>query len=153
VSRGATGLLGELRYSVLWPRARLGPVEPGNDASVTVAFEPVGQCANGCLASLFLGDLGERAQALLLAAGPLPHVDVVKVAHHGSADQSDRLYERVRVISVGVDNDYGHPTDRLLDLLARVGTSAVRTDRGGLVLLAPGETSGEVRVWTEKAPP
>jgi len=156
VSRGATGLLGELRYSVLWPRARLGPVDPGNDASVTVAFEPVGACAVGCLGSLFLGDLGERAQSLVLAAGPLPHVDVVKVSHHGSADQSDRLYENlgatVGVISVGAENDYGHPTDRLLDLLARVGTTALRTDREGLVLLAPGAEPGEVRVWTEKPP-
>jgi competence protein ComEC len=157
VSRGATGSLGELRYSVLWPRARLGSVEPGNDASVTVAFESVGRCATGCLGALFLGDLGERSQALLLAAGPLPVVDAVKVAHHGSADQSDRLYRRVRatvgLISVGADNDYGHPTDRLLDLLAGVGTRAVRTDVGGLVLLAPGTGRGEVRVWTEKAPP
>ena len=157
VSRGASGLFGELRYSVLWPRARLGSVEPGNDASVTVAFQPVGRCANGCLGSLFLGDLGERSQALLLAAGPIAPVDVVKVAHHGSADQSDRLYRRVRatvgVISVGADNDYGHPTARLLDLLAGTGTSAVRTDVGGLVLLAPGAAPGEVRVWTEKAPP
>jgi len=157
VSRGASGLFGELRYSVLWPRARLGSVEPGNDASVTVAFEPVGRCENGCLGSLFLGDLGERSQALLLAAGAIGPVDVVKVAHHGSADQSDRLYRRLRatvgVISVGVDNDYGHPTDRLLDLLADTGTSAVRTDLGGLVLLAPGASPGEVRVWTEKAPP
>ena len=157
VSRGVTGLLGELHFTVLWPRARLGPVEPGNDASVTVAFEPVARCENGCLGSLFLGDLGERSQALLLAAGPLAHVDVVKVAHHGSADQADRLYQRVRatvgVISVGADNDYGHPTDRLLDLLADTGTRAVRTDLGGLVLLAPGARPGEVRVWTEKAPP
>jgi len=157
VSRGASGLFGELRYSVLWPRARLGSVEPGNDASVTVAFEPVGRCENGCLGSLFLGDLGERSQALLLAAGAVGPVDVVKVAHHGSADQSDRLYRRlcatVGVISVGADNDYGHPTDRLLDLLADTGTSAVRTDLGGLVLLAPGASPGEVRVWTEKAPP
>ena len=156
VSRGASGLLGELRYSVLWPRARLGPVEPGNDASVAVAFEPVARCTNGCLGSMFLGDLGERSQALLLAAGPLPRVDVVKVAHHGSADQSDRLYRRLRatvgVISVGADNDYGHPTDRLLDLLEGTGTRAVRTDFGGLVLLAPGASPGEVRVWPERAP-
>jgi competence protein ComEC len=157
VSRGATGLFGELRYSVLWPRARLGPVEPGNDASVTVAFEPVGRCANGCLGSLFLGDLGEQSQASLLAAGPIAPVDVVKVAHHGSADQCDRLYRRLRatvgVISVGADNDYGHPTDRLLGLLADAGTEAVRTDLSGLVLLAPAAAPGEVRIWTEKAPP
>jgi competence protein ComEC len=157
VSRGDTGLLGELRYSVLWPRARLGSVEPGNDASVVLAFEPVAECVSGCLSSLFLGDLGERSQALMLAAGPISAVDVVKVSHHGSADQSERVYERadatVGVIGVGIDNDYGHPTERLLDLLAAQGTAVARTDLGGLVLLAPGDTSGDVRVWTERSPP
>ncbi|WP_411699177.1 ComEC/Rec2 family competence protein [Conyzicola sp.] len=157
VSRGAGELFGELRLSVLWPPARLGSVEPGNDASVVLALEPVGRCANGCLGSLFLGDLGERAQALMLAAGPVPRVDVVKVSHHGSGDQLDRVYERadatVGVIGVGAENTYGHPTDRLLDLLARVGTAATRTDTDGLVLLAPGGTTGEVRVWKQKATP
>ena len=154
VSRGASGLVGDLRYSVLWPRARLGSVEPGNDASVTLAFEPVGECVGGCLGSLFLGDLGERSQALMAAAGPIPRVDVVKVAHHGSADQSDRLYARagatVGVIGVGADNGYGHPTARLLDLLAATGTAVTRTDEQGLVLLAPGARPGEVRVWSER---
>jgi competence protein ComEC len=159
VDRGATGQLGDLRWRVLWPRA--GPrgapagVEPGNDASVTVAFEPVGACPGGCLSSLFLGDLGERSQARVLAAGGVPRVDVVKVSHHGSADQSPRLYERaaatVGVISVGADNDYGHPTSSLLDLLATAGTTSVRTDRDGLVLLSPGAAPGEVRVWTAGA--
>ena len=157
VSRGDTGLLGELRYSVLWPRARLGSVEPGNDASVVLAFEPVAECASGCLSSLFLGDLGERSQALMLASGPISAVDVVKVSHHGSADQSERVYERadatVGVIGVGIDNDYGHPTDRLLDLLDAQGTAVARTDLQGLVLLSPGGAAGEVRVWTQRSPP
>lgn len=153
-SRGLSGTLGELRWQVLWPRARLGSVEPGNAASVTVAFAPVGRCATGCLSSLFLGDLGEQAQSLVLAAGPLPHVDVVKVSHHGSADQSARLYQSIRatvgVISVGANNDYGHPTQKLLNILAGAGTVAARTDREGLVLLSPGEKPGSVRVWTQK---
>ena len=156
-ARGDSGLFGELRFSVLWPRARLGSVDPGNDASVVLAFEPVGACAVGCLSSLFLGDLGERAQALMLAAGPIAPVDVVKVSHHGSADQSERLYEladaTVGVVGVGADNDYGHPTDRLLDILAAHGTAVARTDLDGLVLLAPGGAPGEVRLWTERPAP
>jgi len=154
VTRGRTGMLGDLRWEVLWPRARLGAVEPGNDASVALRLQPVGACADGCLSALFLGDLGERAQALMLAAGPIEPVDVVKVSHHGSADQSARLYERAKatvgIIGVGADNGYGHPAPRLLDLLAAVGTLPTRTDRQGLVLLAPGEGRGSVEVWTER---
>jgi competence protein ComEC len=154
VSRGPTGVLGDLRWSVLWPPSRLVGIEPGNPASVTVEFDPVGDCSPGCFSSIFLGDLGERAQNMLLAANPVDAVDVVKVAHHGSADQSEALYERLRavvgVIGVGVDNGYGHPTQRLLDILARTGTRAERTDRSGMILLAPGDEPHSVRVWTDR---
>ncbi|TFD71176.1 hypothetical protein [Cryobacterium fucosi] len=55
------------------------------------------------------------------------------------------------MISVGADNGYGHPTDRLLDILASDGTAAVRTDRQGLAVVAldPGG-HGALVVWTEK---
>ena len=153
-SRGLAGELGELRWRVLWPTTRLAGVEPGNDASVTMAFEGVGACATGCLSSLFLGDLGESSQEALLRAGPLPEVDVVKVSHHGSSDQSERLYHRagaaVGVVGVGDDNGYGHPTGRLLGILAASSTAVARTDLDGLVLLAAGTDPGEVTVWTER---
>jgi competence protein ComEC len=154
VSRGQGGLLGDLRWRVLWPPARLSGIEPGNDASVTLDFQPVGECAAGCLSSVFLGDLGAAAQQRLLAAAPLDRVQVVKVAHHGSADQYEPLYERVHavvgVISVGADNGYGHPTADALGILERVGTTAERTDEHGLILLRPGADRGTVSVWTER---
>jgi competence protein ComEC len=153
-SRGETGLLGELRWEVLWPPPR--GVEPGNDAGVSLLITPAGTCSGGCLSGVLLADLGEDAQARMLAARPLPPVDVVKVAHHGSADQSARLYETLAasagLIGVG-ENDYGHPTDRLLDILAAAGTTALRSDLHGLVLVAPGAESGTVEVWTARGAP
>ncbi|MGV8969144.1 MAG: ComEC/Rec2 family competence protein [Microbacteriaceae bacterium] len=152
-SRGLSGMLGELRWQVLWPKSRLGSVEPGNDASIAMSFTPVGECENGCLSSVFLADLGERMQNHVLAAGPVPRVDVVKVAHHGSADQSAAFYEKVRatvgVIGVGEDNGYGHPTDSLLDILSATRTVAARTDTMGLILLSPSDTPGSVALWSE----
>ncbi|HEY0260956.1 MAG TPA: ComEC/Rec2 family competence protein [Lacisediminihabitans sp.] len=155
VSRGLSGGLGELRWEVLWPKARLGGVEPGNDASVTVRFGGAGACAAGCLSALFLGDLGDRPQTMMMAANRLTHVDVVKVAHHGSADQDERLYRTISatvgLISVGLDNDYGHPTDRLLTILREAGTTVARTDREGMVLISP-RPDGSVSVWRERPP-
>jgi len=152
VSQGLTGQLGELGWEVLWPRTRLGSVEPGNDASVTLRFTGIGACVSGCLSSLFLGDLGDRPQALMMAANRIGPVDVVKVAHHGSADQNPKLYAAVRasvgVIGVGLDNGYGHPTDKLLGFLAANGTLLARTDLEGMVLLSP-TPGGGVAVWTE----
>jgi competence protein ComEC len=102
---------------------------------------------------IFLGDLGEEAQRRMLAAAPIGAVDVVKVAHHGSADQSDELYAQldapVGIIGVGAENGYGHPTDRLLELLARTGTATVRTDRSGTALLTAGDSG--FSLWTERA--
>jgi competence protein ComEC len=150
-SRGMTGLLGDLRWTLLWPRYPLSGVEPGNEASLTLTFRPAGNCVDGCLSSLFLGDLGQESQALVLAAGPVPKVDVVKVAHHGSRDQEPRIYEAasatVGIVSVGADNTYGHPTGEALEMLKAAGTTPVRTDLRGTVLVSPGSEPGEVDIW------
>jgi len=144
--RGLSGALGDYRWDVLWPRD--GARITGNDASVTVLF-------SGPLRMVFLGDLGEQGQAAMAAANRIGALDVVKVAHHGSADQSENLYRDIRavvgIISVGAGNSYGHPTDRLLAILARVGTRAFRTDQHGLVLVSG--TSGAMSIWTEKTVP
>jgi competence protein ComEC len=155
VSEGLTGRLGDLRWSVIWPPAVLPDgILPGNEACVTIVFEPIGNCPDRCLSSMFVGDLDETAQNLMLAANPtLPKLDVLEVAHHGSADQSAAMYQRVAasvgVIGVGLHNRYGHPTQHLLDILAGVGTLPARTDTEGLILLSPGVKPGTVMVWSE----
>lgn len=155
-ARGDSGMLGDLQWDVLWPQPpsaqAKGRAELGNAASVTVSFEGDG------IRSIFLGDLGEEAQNGLLAASHPAAVDVVKVAHHGSRDQSAALYARLQatvgLISVGVDNGYGHPTQSLLDLLASVGTVAERTDRQGMILVAPAaQGHGTLSVWSERSSP
>jgi competence protein ComEC len=148
-ARGDRGTLGRLRWEILWPVHGSPVMQVGNPGSVTIEFDGRG------IRSLFLGDLGEQAQdAMRRVAAPGP-VDVVKVAHHGSADQSPRLYAAlgasVGIISVGADNGYGHPTRRLLDILASVGTEAVRTDLQGLAVIAPAP-GGALTLWTEKVP-
>ncbi|NEN06501.1 MBL fold metallo-hydrolase [Diaminobutyricibacter tongyongensis] len=154
VEQGTTdlsGRLGGLAWSILWPTGggAVDDLPSGNEGSVTVEFEGRG------IRSIFLGDLGERPQDALLATGRVRPVDVVKVAHHGSADQSPGLYERldaqIGLISVGANNGYGHPTRSLLDLLARCGTSAPRTDRQGLLVVSPPHDGGGIAVWTERA--
>jgi competence protein ComEC len=64
----------------------------------------------------------------------------LKVPHHGSAYQSQAflraVHASVGVISVGLDNDYGHPSPALLHELSRLGIRAERTDLGGDVAVA-----------------
>lgn len=85
------------------------------------------------------------AEAPVLLDLPLPPVDVLRVAHHASADPAlarllERTGPRVAAISVGEGNGYGHPTRQVLDDLARAGVTTRRTDRHGTIELhADGE--------------
>jgi competence protein ComEC len=145
---GLSGTLGASRWLTLWPPPRAGPVWTGNTGSVTLLFE-----APDGARSLFLGDLDERAQERILAGHDLGGpVDLVKMAHHGSADQSERMYAvagaRLAIIPVGADNRYGHPTEAALHLLSAAGTAAFRTDTCGLIVV--GSLATEPVVWTAR---
>lgn len=63
--------------------------------------------------------------------------DIVKVAHHGSADHDRALLQAVAapvaLVSVGAGNRYGHPTRSALDSLAMAGSVVYRSDRDGTV--------------------
>ncbi len=147
---GQRGELAEATWRVLWPQEG-SPVFPsGNDASVVMEFD-----GGGVPRSLFLGDLAAASQRVLRRAAHLGTYDVVKVAHHGSADQDPGLYEelqaRVALFSVGADNDYGHPRIETLDLLTATGAHDLRTDQRGTILL--GLHRDEVQVWTERTDP
>ena len=154
VASGASGRLGRLEWTVLWPPPR--GVEPGNAASVTLSVTAAPGCSGACLSALLLGDIGAESQQRMLGSAQPGSYDLVKVAHHGSADQWPELYRRVGatvgLIGVGVGNGYGHPTSFALGALADAGTRAFRTDRDGLVLVADGG-GGTARVWTERSSP
>jgi competence protein ComEC len=151
VVAGVGGVLGELGWSVLWP---LRSGAPGNDASVVVLWRPLPGCTTGCLSFLDLGDLAEAPQRLLLSAAreSLTGVDVVKVSHHGSADQHAGLYEAaaasVGLVGVGADNTYGHPRREALDMVEEAGGEITRTDLDGdaaVVLVDAG-----LRLWRQR---
>lgn len=143
---GMTGQIGEAHWEVLWPDGEHPLMDTGNPGSVTilVTFPEFN--------ALFLGDQGKESQLALLNSTHLPNVDVVKVAHHGSADQSATLYEllqpEIGIFSVGADNDYGHPRRETLNILEHLDALTPRTDEDGLVLVS--ESSTGLSVWTER---
>ncbi|MDN4481420.1 ComEC/Rec2 family competence protein [Demequina muriae] len=125
--------VGRVALTVL-SEAHADPGEDGNDASVIV------HAAAGETTLLALGDLERRGQQGLLTqlSGGVA-VDVVKVAHHGSADQLPALAARidavVAVVTVGLDNRHGHPTDEALELYGAGAEALLRTDLCGDVHL------------------
>lgn len=73
-------------------------------------------------------------------------IDILHVAHHGSASSTNEAFlEMTRpeaaIISVGADNDYGHPTNAVLQRLEEIGAKVYRTDRmGSLEIVTDGTT-------------
>src|SRR4029079_9039756 len=121
-----------LRLDVLWPRSALGP--------------PHGLYPNVRAVVLHLSYRGldvllpADAESDVTAALALPRVEVLKVAHHGSADAgTPGLLERLRpvaaVIMAGVHNSYGHPSPDTVAALRAAVPRVYRTDRDGDVTL------------------
>ncbi|MGY3788497.1 ComEC/Rec2 family competence protein [Streptomyces antibioticus] len=137
---------GPLDWEVLWPPPRPTPEPEGpNDASVALGVR------SGGLRMLLLGDLeppAQRALARSPGAGRWRGVDVLKVAHHGSAYQDPDLIRavapRVALISCGADNSYGHPAPSTVAALRAGGARVLRTDRDGA--LAVVGAGGALRV-------
>jgi competence protein ComEC len=81
----------------------------------------------------------ERQQALVTDNQPI-RADFLKVPHHGSAYQDAGFLEAVdpslAIVSVGVDNHYGHPSGALLRRLSRDGARVFRTDISGDVAVS-----------------
>ncbi|WP_211270802.1 ComEC/Rec2 family competence protein [Streptomyces yerevanensis] len=129
---------GALDWRVLWPPPRPAPTPEGpNDASVTLFVRSAG------LTLLLLGDLEPPAQQALLrspADAELGGVDVLKVAHHGSAYQDPELIRRaaprLALISCGADNPYGHPAPSTVAALRTGGATVLRTDEDGAMAVA-----------------
>jgi competence protein ComEC len=145
-ARGMSGTIGAARWRVLWPRP---DTPPGNDASVVVEIT-----GGGLPSGIYLGDLSAAGQQAMAGGAVLRSgYAVVKVAHHGSADQDPRLYERLApalaLVSVG-ENDYGHPRRETLGVLAALGVRTARTDQDGLVVVWA-DAAG-IHFWRERAP-
>ena len=124
--------VGDLELTVL------GPVEPMRGTSSDPNNNSlVVRARVGDHSVLLAGDAEtEEQQAMLTHLGERAlRADVLKVAHHGSAYQEQRFVDavdpEVALVSVGVDNDYGHPNGPLLDRLARGGARVLRTDLSG----------------------
>lgn len=127
---GASFVVGAVRLDVLGPQATLHDTrsDPNNDSLVLRAT------VNGTRI-LLPGDAELEEQQELLDAGVDLRADVLKVPHHGSAYSLPAFLAAVRarvaVVSVGLHNDYGHPSPVLLTELARLGVPLRRTDQDG----------------------
>ena len=95
---------------------------------------------------LLAGDAGSLSEQEMLQSGMNLKADVLKISHHGSeysscADFLDAVSPTHAVISVGRDNEYGHPHKAVLQALNERDISIYRTDeQRNIIFTTDGKT-------------
>jgi competence protein ComEC len=92
----------------------------------------------GSRSFLLTGDVERPIENRMVAANEIAPTDVLKVAHHGSRTSSTEAFLNAAnpvfaIVSVGLDNSYGHPNREVLERLGEHHAEVWRTDESGLV--------------------
>lgn len=121
--------VGEILLQIMWPTAnyRAGNV---NNESVVLVLD------YGDFEALLLGDVERKEQAKWSVGNS--DIEVIKMAHHGSWNGTyepllHAIAPDLAIISAGANNQYEHPHDQTLNLLAKLGVSLLRTDLDGTI--------------------
>ncbi|MFT4469568.1 ComEC/Rec2 family competence protein [Arthrobacter sulfonylureivorans] len=135
---GLTGSAGAVDWAVHWPVENSAGLSE-NDASLVVGIK-LRVDSGGEVRMLLTGDLEqEQLPKLALRLGSDFAVDVLKISHHGARNGGTALISGLRpsaaLVSVGAENDYGHPAAEILSALSAAGVHVLRTDQLGTVLL------------------
>jgi competence protein ComEC len=137
LSTGDRLRLDSIDLRVLWPdRSAVARDPPDGGTSINnISIVLLGTF--GSQRFLLTGDIEEEIDPILLARG-LSHVDLLKVAHHGSRTSSTdaflaAIHPQAAIVSVGAVNPYGHPAPETLDRIEAHGARLYRTDRNGTV--------------------
>ncbi len=137
-SAGLTGSSGAADWTVHWPAEDSAGLSE-NDSSLVVEIK-LRVNTGGEVRMLLTGDLEqEQLPKLTRYLGPDFTVDVLKISHHGARNGGTALITDLQpaaaLISVGAENDYGHPAAEILSALRAAGVQVLRTDQLGTVLL------------------
>ncbi len=102
---------------------------------------------------LFTGDLEQSGEMKLLSQNPNISCDVLKLGHHGSNTSSHEAFLKAAapsfaISSSGYDNQYGHPSDKVLARLESLKIPIYRTDLDKTIRL--NFEKGKIVVQTER---
>jgi len=134
---------------ILWPAIQNPDTEDENLNSLIFMIHHHG------VKTLITGDITEEGESLLLKKYQGTNklqADVLKIAHHGSKYSTsdgflDEVQPKIAVISVG-RNNYGHPSEIVIEKLLKKGIIIFRTDLDGAVGII--NSKGKISVCTEK---
>jgi competence protein ComEC len=120
----------------------IGPVSTFSDTNNTSLVLRIDY---GSTSFLLTGDMEQDAEKALVESGADLRVDVLQVGHHGSYTSSSYLFlnavlPEIGIISVGENNDYGHPHESTLSRLRDADVDVYRTDlQGDIVVYSDGK--------------
>jgi len=123
--------IANLELISLWPDKKvLGEATaktPVNDTGL------VFQLKSGSFDVLLTADIDQEVEDQLIKENNFQDIEVLKVAHHGSKYSSseeflEAIHPQIAIISVG-KNQWGHPTQEVLDRLQSIGSQILRTDK------------------------
>ena len=126
---------GGTQMEVLAPFADYLPAEiPKNNDSLVLRLR------YGARSFLLSGDVEKPIERRMVDENEVAPVDVLKVAHHGSHTSSTEEFLNAAaplfaIISVGLENSYGHPHRDVLERMAQHGVTVYRTDADGAVTI------------------
>jgi competence protein ComEC len=143
-TNGYTFDLGDAHATIIAP---LTEYEDKNNNSIVIrlTFHDV--------SFLFTGDAERESELDMLESGQNLESTVLKVGHHGSKTSTSYTFLRAvapkyAVISCGLNNSYGHPTNEVLSRLRDADVTLYRTDLQGTIIAT---TNGySIHFTTEK---
>ncbi len=145
----------DLKINII--KAGIDTIDLGEGTNVTVFspikeeysnlndYSPIIKIEYGNNSFLFTGDAEAEVEKEVLSKNPNIKSDVLKLGHHGSSTSTSKTFlnavnPSIGVISAGVDNKYGHPTNKTLTLLNTNNIKFYRTDLDGTIVLSSNGT-------------
>lgn len=130
VKEGDVLKIGGIKISIIHPENKLMINNPMNNNSIVCKVE------YNSFSMLLTGDIEMEAEELILRKNINLKADVLKVAHHGSKTSTTgeflkALNPKVALIGVGKNNNFGHPSNEVIQRLKENGTRIYRTDENG----------------------
>ena len=118
------------------PGLRADIVAPVREYNNLNNYSTVVKISYGSTAFLFMGDAESQSERDITAD---VSADVLKVGHHGANTSTcpsflKRVSPTYAVISVGANNTYKHPSDKILSRLAALMVNVYRTDIHGTIV-------------------
>lgn len=116
--------------------------EPVNANLASIVIE----LSYGNMKYLFMGDAETENEK----ARSWEDIDVLKVGHHGSNTSSsvsflNQVLPEISIISVGKNNSYNLPKDKIIERLEKIGSVVYRTDLDGTIQLISDGNENEIK--------